>query len=136
MNSHYIHFSNKLTPILLILLHLFQSPHAIKWEWTNGTTCSVSYVPLILMVLLLFISKNKSVLTTFCIPVRATAPTYSFSHYGLLLPPPAILPQSYRVVVLELQARWKINKMAVEKKIWISTTIKQLLLTTVWPFNS
>ena len=48
---------------LLILIHLFQPPHANKCEWTewNNLLC---YQP---MILLLDISKNKSVLATFCI---------------------------------------------------------------------
>ena len=37
----------------------------------NGTTCTVTYHWLI-MILLLDISKNKSVLATFCIPNPAT----------------------------------------------------------------
>ena len=40
---------NKLTPILLILIHLFQPTHANKSSVSelNGTTCSVTYLPLI-----------------------------------------------------------------------------------------
>ena len=79
---------NKLNSILLILIHLFQPPPAIKCEWTewHGTTCSVTYHWLI-MILLLGISKNKSVLATFCIPVLQ--PIHSaIAPFAPPLPPP------------------------------------------------
>ena len=97
----------------------------------NGTTWSVIYHWLI-MILLLGISKNKIVLATFCIPVlQQSLPIHSAIACTLCSSP---LPQSYRVLVLELQARRKINKRnGWKKKIQISAAIKQLL--AVWPFK-
>ena len=88
-----------MTPILLILIHLFQPPHASKQVWVNWMEQ---------LILQLGISKNKSVLATFCIPVLTA---YSFSHWHCTLcsslPFQILLSPS---LVLELQARWKIIK--------------------------
>ena len=124
-NGHYIHFSfTKISIInwLLMLIHLFQTPHASKCGWTewNSLLCYLQYHWLI-MILLFSISKNKSVLATFCIPVLQPNAIHSQPLPTPFAPPPS--PQSYWVLVLELQARWKINKRNWwEKKIQISTT--------------
>ena len=118
-----------MTPILLILIHLFQPPHASKCEWTewNNLLC---YLPLIDNDIVVRYLKMKVCWLHSAFQSCNTVPTYSFSHCTLCSSP---LPQSYRVLVLELQARWKINKRnGWEKKIRISTTIKQLLLTVMF----
>ena len=88
---------NKLTPILLILIHLFQPLRRMQASVSelNGTTCSVTYHWLII-ILLLGISKNESVLATFCIPVlQQRLPIFIQPLHPLfLLPPPILLSPS------------------------------------------
>ena len=90
---------NKLTPILLILIHLFQPLRGMQASVSelNGTTCSVTYHWLII-ILLLGISKNESVLATFCIPVlQQRLPIFiqPFHPLFLLLPPILLSPSSW-----------------------------------------
>ena len=100
---------NKLTPILLILIHLFQPPRACKQVLVNWIEQPAVTYHWLIMILLIDISKNKRVLATFCIPVLQHS-VYVPIHSAIAPFAPTPLPQSYQVLVLEHQARWKINK--------------------------
>ena len=99
VNGHYIHFYknryNKVNPILLV--HLFLPPCASKCEWMEQPLSVTYYWSYII------ISKSKCVL-------NSASQSYSFSHCTLRSLSPNPVPKSYRVLVLELQARGKKNK--------------------------
>ena len=95
--SHPILQYNKLNPILLILINLFQTPHASKCEWTEWNKL-LSYLPLIdndIVVKYLYIAGYI---------LHSTSPYSLFIQplHPLLLP--SSLPKSYRVLHLELQS--------------------------------
>ena len=95
VNGHCIHFYknkyNKLTPSYIINTFILTT----QCKRVNGTTCSAT---ILLTADYIVISKGKGVLhCTFCIPVL-----FIQTLHTSLLP----LPQSYRVLVFELQGRW------------------------------
>ena len=94
VNGHCIHFYknkyNKLTPSYIINTFILTT----QCKRVNETTCSAT---ILLTTDYIVISKGKGVLhCTFCIPVL-----FIQTLHTLLL----TLPQSYRVLVFELQGR-------------------------------
>ena len=87
---------NKLTPILLILIHLSISATACKQVLVNWMEQPAVTCHWFIMVLLLGISKNKNVLAKFCITVLQQS-AYLRIHYSAIAPfaspslPPPIL---------------------------------------------
>ena len=114
LHSFYKNKYTKLIPSHIINTFILTT----QCKRVNGTNCSAT---ILLTTDYIVISKGKGVLhCTFCIPVL-----FIQTLHTSLLP----LPQSYRVLVFELQGRWlkwKKNKRNGWKKktIQIPTTIK------------